>query len=438
MARQRTSDLETILRGIEQAGSVETFISEQLRERGFLVERRETDGMSQRELASYKKQLKAEAAERRELRREAWQAYKTKHIVHLGEGVYWNDNDNFDKWDHDSAESRAAENELPPLDKPEQLAELLGITIAQLRLLAFHRDTAKFVHYARFTIPKRDGSERQIWAPRPILKKAQRQILRDILERLPVHGSAHGFLAGRSIQSNAVNHSGAQLVVKLDVKDFFPTITQRRVKGVFRKAGYREQIATLLSLICTESPREVVQHNGESYFVAIGPRCLPQGAPTSPALTNTVCLNMDRRLSGLAKSLGWRYTRYADDMTFSVAAGKKREDDKAVGLTKLLGAAHEIVSTEGFQVHTKKTRILRPGSRQAVTGLVLNGDTAPRVPRNTRRMLRAAIHNLSVGKPLRDGETPATLRGYIAFVASTDLAAAARFTEQLEAALSRK
>ena len=111
----------------------------------------------------------------------------------------------------------------------------------------------------------------------PTLKAAQHWILRNIAEKLPVHGAAHGFLAGRSILSNAAEHVGSKLVVKLDVRDFFPTVTLGRVKGVFRHAGYREPVAKLLAMLCTEAPREVVEQDGTTYYVALGPRCLPQG-----------------------------------------------------------------------------------------------------------------------------------------------------------------
>ncbi|HZT79780.1 MAG TPA: reverse transcriptase family protein, partial [Gemmataceae bacterium] len=167
---------------------------------------------------------------------------------------------------------------------------------------------------------------------------------------------------------------------------------------------------------CTESPREVVRHDGKDYYVALGPRCLPQGAPTSPGLTNTLCLRLDQRLSGLAKKFGWRYTRYADDLTFSLPAGHKGKPR----LGALLGLVRRIVEGEGFRIHPDKTRVARAGGRQTVTGLVVNGTLPPRVPRKVRRQLRAAVHNLKNGKPPRDGETPAALEGYAAYVHMTD------------------
>ena len=423
---QRLVDL---WRSIGQAGGVNPYIQQQLRERGFVVERKPTDSMSKRELAAYKKSLKDEAAERRRLRKEAWQAYRATHIVHLGEGIPWNDDIEFDKWDHPKAEERAAENELPPLDKPEQLAEALGVTVPELRWLAFHRDVAEKLHYRRFTIPKRDGSERAIWAPMPKLKAAQRWILRNVLEPLPVHGASHGFLPHRSIKTNAQLHTNAKIVVKVDLRHFFPTVTFRRVKGVFRQAGYRDRIATLLALICTEAPREVVQDGDKEVFVALGPRCLPQGAPTSPALTNAVCYRMDRRMQGLAKKLGWRYTRYADDLTFSLPM--KHKGKPKLGL--LLGSIGRIAADEGFRVHPRKTRVARTGGRQTVTGLVVNGEAGPRVPRRIRREIRAVLHNVKNGKPLHEGETLNRIAGYIAYVHMTDPDQGAKLRKELEA-----
>jgi hypothetical protein len=410
------ADLIALWRAIVQAGGIPAWVDAQLQARGLLVTRRDAKTLSDREKETYKKELKAEAEERRRLRQEAWQAYRANHIVHLGDGIFWNDAAGPDKWDLEHAEERAAENELPPLDSPQQLAEALGLTIAQLSWLAYHRDAATRLHYRRFVIPKRGGGERAIWAPMPKLKAAQHWILRNIAEKLPVHGAVHGFLAGRSTLSNARAHTGARLVVKMDVRDFFPTVSWRRVKGIFRKAGYREQVATLLALLCTEAPRHEVTLDGQTYYVSLGPRCLPQGAPTSPALTNTLCLRLDRRIAGLAKRLGWRYTRYADDLTFSLPAG--HTGPPKVGA--LIGLVGRIVASEGFQIHPDKTRVHRRGGRQQVTGLIINGDQAPRVPRRLRRQLRAAVHNLRQGKPLPEGETVARLAGYAAYVYMTD------------------
>jgi RNA-directed DNA polymerase len=304
-------------------------VEQQLGANGWLVQRRETDGMSARELKKYKEGLRKEAAERKALQKKSWEAYRDTHIVFLGDPVFWQDTPQEDADDLKNAEERAAANEIPALDTPAQLAEALGITIKDLRWFTYHRDAADAIHYRPFTIPKRDGTPRQIWAPLPRLKAAQRWVLDNILANIPVHGAAHGFLPERSILTHARLDTNSRQVVRIDIEDFFPTVSFPRVKGVFRQAGYREQVATLLALLCTEAPRQVVIIDEKPLFVALGPRCLPQGAPTSPAITNIACFRLDRRLTGLALKQGWRYSRYADDLTFSLPDGQS--DDPKLG-----------------------------------------------------------------------------------------------------------
>jgi len=417
---------QQLWRQIEQAGGVDAYVHQQLQVNGFWVERKNTEKLSDRELKAYKNALKQEAEQKRKLKKAAWDIYRQNHIVHIGEYYYWNDFDGKDDFDIDEPEARVANNGLPPLYTPGQLAEMLNISVSKLRWLCYHRDAATRIHYHRFTIPKRNGDERAIWAPLPLLKQCQRLILRDIVEKLPVHGAAHGFLPGRSTFSNAREHSGADVIVKMDVKDFFPSVTFPRVKGLFRKAGYREQVAILLAALCTEAPREMVNHGGKDYFVALGPRCLPQGAPTSPALTNTLCLALDRRLTGYSAKQQWRYTRYADDLTFSCTA---LQDSQAIN--KLLGTVRSIVSAEGFAINKNKTRIYRKGNRQQITGLVVNGDAAPRVPRQLKRQIRAAIHNFLKTGVWRKGESLQTIRGYLAYIQLTDAELAQQLRNRL-------
>ena len=349
MTTAQQTRLDTVWQAIESAGSINAYVRQQLQQHGYLVERRPTDGMSKSELDKYKKELKQEAAEQRRLKQEAWQAYKSKHIVHLGEGIYWSDDSSEDQWDTPNANKRLLANQLPVITKVPQLCEALNLTVSELRRLCYQREASTYSHYTRFEIPKRSGGMRAIWAPLPTLKQTQHWILHEILERLVVHGAAHGFLSGCSIATNAAEHCNSQLLVKLDIENFFPSISWKRVKGVFRKAGYPEQIATLLALLCTEAPREIVQDNGKTYYVALAERCLPQGAPTSPALTNALCLRLDRRITGFADKTGWRYTRYADDLTFSFAADNSQEAD----ISRLLGTVKRILGEEGFNVNVK-------------------------------------------------------------------------------------
>lgn len=416
MTTAQQTRLDTVWQAIESAGSINAYVRQQLQQHGYLVERRPTDGMSKSELDKYKKELKQEAAEQRRLKQEAWQAYKSKHIVHLGEGIYWSDDSSEDQWDTPNANKRLLANQLPVITKVPQLCEALNLTVSELRRLCYQREASTYSHYTRFEIPKRSGGMRAIWAPLPTLKQAQHWILHEILERLVVHGAAHGFLSGCSIATNAAEHRNSQLLVKLDIENFFPSISWKRVKGVFRKAGYPEQIATLLALLCTEAPREIVQDNGKTYYVALAERCLPQGAPTSPALTNALCLRLDRRITGFADKAGWRYTRYADDLTFSFAADNSQEAD----ISRLLGTVKRILGEEGFNVNVKKTHVIRQHQAQQVTGLIVNGTQAPRVSRSLKRQMRAALHNLQQGKGLKEGESLNRLKGYAAYIAMTE------------------
>ena len=425
---------QTLWQDIEQAGGRYQYVQQQLVTQGFLVERRPIDDMSKAERQRYKAMLKKEAAEEKKLKKDAWQAYKSQHIVYLGRHIYWSDDHSADKWDVTDGERRRVSNQLPVLTQPKELAAALNLSIAQLKGLCYQREVATHVPYTHFSIQKRRGGTREIWSPIPTLKTAQRWILQHILEQLPTHGAAHGFVSGRSIVTNAEVHRDSAVLIKLDLKNFFPTIHWRRAKGVFRQAGYPESIATLLALLCSESPRQMVQQNGVTYYVALADRALPQGAPTSPALSNIVCVNMDRRLTGLANKHGLRYSRYADDLTFSIPSKSAADSDAQNALIGLLlGSVYKIVKEEGFVLNTDKTSIVRTGQQQGVTGMVVNGEGAPRVPRRIKRMLRAAIHNLQSGKPLRDGESLATLSGYAAWIASAEPELGRRYLEQLEA-----
>lgn len=413
---------------IELAGGRYQYVQQQLVSQGFMVDRQPVDNMSPKERDRYKKALKKEAAEERILKKSAWQAYKAHHMVYLGRHVYWSDDTSTDKWDVKNAANRLIENKLPLLSKHSELAEAVNLTIPQLKGLCYQRDVATNLAYSHFTIAKRNGTPRQIWSPIPRLKFVQRWILNQVLNNLTTHDAAHGFVRGKSIVTNAAVHSNSELLIKLDVKDFFPSVSWRRVKGVFRHAGYQEQISTLLALLCTEAPRQIIKQDGVTYYVALGDRALPQGAPTSPALSNIVCLNLDRRLTGLADKIGLRYSRYADDLTFSLpVSNQKSNTAKSDSDTKhnqligqLLGSVNKILREEGFALNNDKTRVIRTGNQHNVTGMVVNGSGVPRVSRQIKRMLRAAVHNLESGGTLRADETLNTLSGYAAWIASAE------------------
>jgi RNA-directed DNA polymerase len=357
--------------------------------------------------ARLKAQKRAEFADRRKRRADEVARRRETDIVFLGRGVSERLGDR--RSDLDALASAG----LPSLSTPAELARVLGLSIPRLRWLAFHNDAPTRVHYVQFSVPKKSGGTRTLSAPHRSLAEAQRWIFREIVGKLPVEAPAHGFIAGRSILSNASLHCHRAIVVNLDLEGFFPSIGFSRVRSVFNRVGYSPAAATVLALLCTECPRRAVVYDGVGYHVATGPRGLPQGACTSPGLSNQVARRLDRRLAGLAAKLELTYTRYADDLTFS--GGDALEG--RVGY--LMARVRHIAREEGFAVNEAKSRVLRRGVAQTVTGLVVND--RPGVCRAEVRRLRAILHRArfeGLARQNTEGRPDfvAWLRGKIAFV----------------------
>ena len=338
-----------------------------------------------KEAREKRKETKARRERERQEKAAAWRKRRQEEIVYLGETV------SAGLAEAESKRERLQELGLPVLPDAPSIASAMGIDLGELRFLSFHRPTSRTTHYRRFQIPKKTGGQRLISAPMPRLKEAQRWILDNILVGVPAHEAANGFLNERSIVSNARPHVGAAFVVNMDIQDFFPTVTYKRVKGVFRALGYSEQAATIFALLSTEPEVDEVELDGVKYFVARSERHLPQGAPTSPALTNVLCRRLDRRLSALAKSIGVSYTRYADDMTFSGT------EDKRSNVGELFRKAYAIVRHEGFEINPAKTRVMRRGRRQEVTGVVVNDKLG--VDRKALRRFRATLFQIEKDGP---------------------------------------
>jgi retron-type reverse transcriptase len=328
--------------------------------------------------AQLKAQKKAEAALRKKQRADAITNRRLTDIIFLGRGVSGR------LGDRTSNPAKLAAFGLPVLSTPGELAQALNLSVPRLRWLAFHREVSERVHYVSFTVPKKSGGTRTLSAPHRTLAAAQRWILANIVSKLAADSAAHGFLPGRSILTNAIPHVGRAVLVNLDLENFFPSITFPRVRSVFQRAGNSPAVATILALLCTECPRKPVEYDGKIYHVAIGPRGLPQGACTSPGLSNLVAMRLDHRLQGLARRLGLTYTRYADDLTFSGGP----DLNGRVGY--LLARVRHLAAAEGFTVHPRKTRVLRRNAAQRVTGLVVND--RPGVSRKEVRRLRAILH----------------------------------------------
>jgi hypothetical protein len=370
-----------------------------------------------------REETKQRQEQERQGRAQAWQERQQQEIVYLGEEVSGG------LAEQQSNLSELDRQGLPQLSTAADIAQLMGITLGELRFLAFDRKTATVCHYIRFKMPKKTGGERLISAPMPRLKQAQYWILSQILEKIPVHGAAHGFRRDRSIVTNANPHVGAEVVINLDLKDFFPSISYRRVKGLFRSFGYSEAVATILALISTAPDVEEVSLDGQTYYIALNQRHLPQGSPASPAISNLICRHLDERLTQMADDLGFTYTRYADDLTFSASGDSLRH------ICRILRRTESILDYESFTLHPQKTRIMRRKSSQLdVTGIVVNEGL--NIDRKTLRKFRATLHQIETqgleGKHWgHSGNLLASIQGFANFITMVNPEKGAQFQEQV-------
>ncbi|EEX4895660.1 RNA-directed DNA polymerase [Salmonella enterica subsp. enterica serovar Brandenburg] len=210
-------------------------------------------------------------------------------------------------------------------------------------ILKFSFNNDKYYH--RVEMKKKTGGIRHIESPLRELKAIQRWVLRTILEKLSPSVYAKGFVRGKSILDNAKPHEGNQYVLNLDLQDFFTNVKASHVYTLFKNIGYNNNIAFILTSFCTKG----------GY--------LPQGAPTSPALSNLVCLRLDHRISTYCKKRALTYTRYADDLCIS--------GNKILILQKASYLIKDIICNEGFIINSKKEKFLGPKVRREVTGLTV-------------------------------------------------------------------
>ncbi|MGB1126463.1 MAG: reverse transcriptase family protein [Phycisphaeraceae bacterium] len=223
--------------------------------------------------------------------------------------------------------------------------------------------------YRRASIPKKRGGRRTLDIPSAETKRLQRLILRKVLRNLNTHACATGFDPGVSVAHNAAMHVGQAVVIKLDIKDFFPSTTEARVEHYFRRIGYSVAAADVLTRIVT--------HNNS----------LPQGAPTSPRLSNLINHVLDSQIERYVLKHRGTYTRYADDITISYP------EDWSKYVRGTVQQVRRVCRRHGYTVHTrKKLRIVRQHQQQRVTGLVVNDKV--NLPREKRRWLRAVEHRL--------------------------------------------
>jgi RNA-directed DNA polymerase len=311
--------------------------------------------------------------------------------------------------------ARPASGKRTPISIPAELASEaailahLGIGLAELEKIWWYRDRM----YSQFDIAKRSGKVRSIMAPEQRLKIIQRRLapLLDQLyrRRQPVHGFVHD----RSVKSNAEAHGGRCFVVNLDLQDFFPTITEKRVAGLLRALGVNQRVSEIVARLCCSRGH------------------LPQGAPTSPVLSNMICYRLDTDLLNVAKTARAIYTRYADDITFSGYRPPTPLFEGAVpgagrfSPNVLEAQLRAAITSNGFVIHPEKAHYAERNSRRMVTGVKINDGL--NVDRRYIRRIRAMLHSIETGgleaAEVRHasgggkGSLAAHLRGKIAYVA---------------------
>jgi len=313
-----------------------------------------------------------------------------------------------------------------------ELAAVLRIHEDDLGWLTSHGTTQHYLY--RWQRKRSSGTGRLIEIPKPLLRQTQRAVLDKILVEMPLHPAAHGFCRGRSVRSYVESHCGQEVVMKMDLEDFFPSTTYGRVVQLFMTAGYPESVARRLAALCTNRPpSQIIAERPTATTRVSSDRLkiahLPQGAPSSPAIANLAAFRLDCRLSGLALKAGGRYTRYADDLLFS------GDDDFARGVERFVTAVAAICMDCGFHVAHRKTRVMRASLRQRAAGVVINQH--PNISRVEFDRLKATLTNC-----LRHGATSqnrragqdlrAHLEGRISWVASLNPARAEKLRKIFE------
>lgn len=231
---------------------------------------------------------------------------------------------------------------LPIIFEHEHLSHLLGRTTLYLNSVVFSQES----HYRHFNIKKRSGGLREIDVPYPALLEIQYWIYNNILENVKFNYCAHGFARKKSIVTNAKIHLNQTELLKIDLLDFFPSISKDRVIALFKRLGYTTEVSYFLGSLCCLN------------------ESLPQGAPTSPVLSNIISIKLDKRLLAFCKKFDLKYTRYADDIAIS---GSKIP-------TKLFDYVKTIIEDEGFKVNESKTKFYKNKGRRILTGVSINTD----------------------------------------------------------------
>ena len=254
---------------------------------------------------------------------------------------------------------RAYQFNVPVIVDLEHFSSLLGLKVGVLTNMI--RKPNSF--YRTFTIPKRSGGTREIVTPQKSLLQVQQWICKNILSTFEIHEAAYAYVPKRNVAQNASLHVGCDEMLKVDLKDFFPSIKIKRVRELFNRKGYSKEIAAYLSYLCCL--------NGS----------IPQGAASSPIISNIILSNLDKRLNNFSRNQGVVYSRYADDMTFS--AKELPFDFKSIVFRN--------IANEGFQVNFSKLKEYSNTHRKLVTGILVK-DKKIRLQKKMRKEMRDQVY----------------------------------------------
>lgn len=310
-------------------------------------------------------------------------------IAYLERELEWNAG-----WTEQARELYA--RELPPLATGRTLAFLFGVSPTLVR----HMASSQEQYYRSFEIPRRNRAPRRIDAPRVALKVIQRWIHDHVLPKMRVHPAATAFMPAGGIFRNAVPHVAAANILKVDVREFFPSIPRNLVFRAFRELSFNGVVSRQLTLLVT-------YNDG-----------LPQGAPTSPVLSNAVMYPVDEALGRLAIEWNSQYTRYADDITFSSDEHRFNPDDVL--------AVEGVLGELNLTINHRKTQIIGGGFRHVVAGVSVSRSAM--APRSKRRAWRALFHNASISPAEYAGRLD-EMNGIAGFVGQYNPSLAARYRQ---------
>ena len=278
---------------------------------------------------------------------------------------------------------------LPVIQSKNDFAELLHLSPTLIHILT--RNTTDY-KYKIFEIPKKHSGFRKIYSPVYSLKIIQRWVLENILYRIKPSNNCFGYVKGMScpLAKNADKHKANLFIMKLDVENFFPSLDNKKVFGLFESIGYNKEVSALLTNICTCD-----EH-------------VPQGAVTSPYLSNLLCIKLDLRLQRYCSKRDVVYTRYVDDLTFS--SNNRGE------LKKIFHMVCKILEDEGFYVNKNKIKFMTPKTKKSITGVTIS-DEKLKAPHEMKRLVRSMLHKAIISGDYTELNR---IRGYIAYICSIE------------------